>query len=245
MQRTRQPVGQGSGKVDFQVSQRIRAFGRYSWRDANINSEAALPLPSGSGGNFTCATTRQIALGTTFVQSNRSVLEVRFGWSSVHGLSRGFSWAPPVRSKPTHISGLPDDRRISGGLPTQIINGYTNLGRGAANPRVAVPIDVESKVNYTHLARRHSIKVGVNGIHMAQEVPDINPLYGSNTFAGQFTRPTGAAANNAYNVADFLLGLRSQCDLTNFSRCHRRSSARHALPVRAGRHSHASATGSP
>ncbi|MFN7983595.1 MAG: carboxypeptidase-like regulatory domain-containing protein, partial [Vicinamibacterales bacterium] len=136
---TDSPSDKASGKVDFQVSQRIRAFGRYSWRDANINSEAALPLPSGSGGNFTYATTRQIALGTTFVQSNRSVLEVRFGWSSVHGLSRGFSVGTTGALETYGISGLPTDPRISGGLPTQIINGYTNLGRGAANPQWQFP----------------------------------------------------------------------------------------------------------
>ena len=77
-----------------------------------------------AGGNFTVRNDPAgLRSAPPFVQSNRSVLDVRFGWSSVHGLSRGFSVAlPPVRSKPTAISGLPTDPRISGGLPTQIIN---------------------------------------------------------------------------------------------------------------------------
>ena len=214
---TDSPSDKASGKVDFQLSPRIRTFGRYSWRDANIDSEAALPLPSGSGGNFTYAKTKQVALGMTFVQNNRSVLEVRFGWSSVHGESRGKSVGTTGALEAYGIAGLPTDPRISGGLPTQIVTGYTNLGRGAANPQWQFPATWNPKVNYTHLFGRHSVKVGYEYIHMAQEVQDINPLYGSNTFSGQFTRPTGASASNVYNVADFLLGLRSQYDLTNFS----------------------------
>ena len=38
----------------------------------------------------------------------------------------------------------------------------------------------------------------------------MNPLYGRDQYAGQFTRPAGAAANNIYNLADFMFGLRSR-----------------------------------
>src|SRR5213078_3329024 len=34
-------------------------------------------------------------------------------------------------------------------------------------------------------------------------------------YSGQFTRPAGTAANNIYNLADFMLGLRSQYALSN------------------------------
>jgi len=44
----------------------------------------------------------------------------------------------------------------------------------------------------------------------------VNPLYGLDTYAGQFTRPAGVAANNIYNLADFMLGLRSQYALSTF-----------------------------
>jgi hypothetical protein len=39
---------------------------------------------------------------------------------------------------------------------------------------------------------------------------DVNPLYGLDSYTGQFTRPAGAASNNLYNLGDFMLGLRSQ-----------------------------------
>ncbi len=51
--------------------------------------------------------------------------------------------------------------------------------------------------------------------HIQTEVQDVNPLYGLDVYAGQFTRPTGAASNNVYNLADFMFGLRSQFGLSN------------------------------
>ena len=44
---------------------------------------------------------------------------------------------------------------------------------------------------------------------------DVNPLYGRDTYNGQFTRPAGAAASNLYNLADFMLGLRAQYALSS------------------------------
>jgi hypothetical protein len=44
----------------------------------------------------------------------------------------------------------------------------------------------------------------------------VNPLYGLDTYNGQFTRPAGATANNLYNLADFMLGLRAQYALSTF-----------------------------
>ena len=51
--------------------------------------------------------------------------------------------------------------------------------------------------------------------HIQTEVQDINPLYGRDQYAGQFTRPTGATANNLYNLADFMFGLRSTFAVSN------------------------------
>src|SRR4029078_12064572 len=47
------------------------------------------------------------------------------------------------------------------------------------------------------------------------EVQDVNPLYGRDTYNGQFTRPAGVASNNLYNLADFMLGLRAQYALSS------------------------------
>ena len=71
------------------------------------------------------------------------------------------------------------------------------------------------KVNYSRLQGRHSLKAGYEFQRIFTEVQDVNPLYGRDQYAGQFTRPAGAAANNLYNLADFMFGLRSTYALSN------------------------------
>ena len=113
------------------------------------------------------------------------------------------------------ITGLPTDPRVAGGLPTQLITGYSDLGRQATNPQWQYPTVYNPKVNYTWLSGRHSLKTGYEFQHIQTEVQDVNPLYGRDSYAGQFTRPAGAAANNLYNLADFMFGLRSTYALSN------------------------------
>jgi hypothetical protein len=53
-------------------------------------------------------------------------------------------------------------------------------------------------------------------------VQDVNPLYGRDSYSNQFTRPAGVASNNIYNLADFMLGLRSQYALSSVLVAHLR-----------------------
>ena len=212
---SRNPSNKAGGKIDLQATERLRLFGRLGWRNVDAKNEGALPLPSGVGYSNVYTRSKQLALGATYVQSERAVLEARFGWSAVRGGSNPASLTQASALELYGITGLPTDPRVSGGLPSQIINGYTSLGRGTAAPQWQWPSTWNPKVNYTWLRGHHSFKVGYEYIRIHQEVMDINPLYGSNTYAGQFTRPIGAAANNLYNLSDFMFGLRSQYDLSN------------------------------
>jgi len=113
------------------------------------------------------------------------------------------------------ISGLPTDPRVSGGLMTQQITGFSELGRQATNPQWQYPTVWNPKINYSWLSGRHSLKTGYEFQNIQTQVQDVNPLYGRDTYAGQFSRPAGAAANNLYNLGDFMLGLRSTYALSN------------------------------
>ena len=113
------------------------------------------------------------------------------------------------------LPGLPSDARIAGGLPTQIITGFSDLGRQATNPQWQYPTVYNPKINYTWTMKAHSFKSGYEFQKIDTEVQDVNPLYGRDTYNGQFSRPAGAAANNVYNLADFMLGLRAQYALSS------------------------------
>ncbi|HEV2666374.1 MAG TPA: TonB-dependent receptor, partial [Blastocatellia bacterium] len=102
------------------------------------------------------------------------------------------------------------------GLTTQTISGISQLGRQATNPQFQDPFNVNPRVNYTFSLGRHSLKTGYEYLAVNTDVQDTNPLMGLDTYSGQFTKPTGATPNNnLYNLADFMLGLRSQYEFAN------------------------------
>jgi hypothetical protein len=204
------------GKVDMRLSDRASIFGRFGWRDLNTVDQPPIPLPAGGAGNGTIyAQNKQLALGSTYVLGNASLFEARFGWSQTRGGKNPPALGSTSAFDEYGITGLPSDPRIAGGLPSQTITGYTALGRQSTNPQWQYPSVFNPKVNYTTLMGRQSIKAGYEFQRINTEVQDVNPLYGLDLYSSSFTRPTTAAASNLYNLADFMLGLRSQYALSN------------------------------
>jgi hypothetical protein len=211
------------GKIDLVLSPTTSAFARYGWRDLATTDQPPLPLPGGGAGNGQIyARNKQLALGATFTPGTTSLLEVRFAWSSTEGGKNPPGLGTTSALDAFGISGLPSDPRIAGGLPTQLITSFSDLGRQATNPQWQYPTVWNPKVNYTRLAGRHSVKTGYEFQGIATEVQDVNPLYGRDTYAGQFTRPVGVASSNIYNLSDFMLGLRSQYALSSVLVAHLR-----------------------
>jgi carboxypeptidase family protein/TonB-dependent receptor-like protein len=203
-------------KIDLHPSASTSLFGRYGWRDLHTEDQPLLPLPSGGAGNGTIyARSKQFVVGVTRTPSDSSVLEVRFGWSNTQAGKQPPALGSDSALNVYGIPGLPSDSRISGGLPTQLITGYSDLGRQATNPQWQYPTVWNPKVNYTWIAGRQSFKTGYEFQKVDVEVMDVNPLYGRDTYSGQLSRPAGAASNNLYNLGDFMLGLRSQYALSN------------------------------
>ncbi|MGE3274994.1 MAG: carboxypeptidase regulatory-like domain-containing protein [Vicinamibacterales bacterium] len=218
LQEQRNTTNKAGGKVDLQISPRLSAFGRYGWRDVDIWDDPNIPGPSGGAGNSqTYVRNKQLALGVTYQPTSLSLLEVRFGWSNTEAgknpaaLVRGDAPAEQLYG----ITGLPSDPRVAAGLPTQLITGFNDLGRQATNPQWQYPTVYNPKVNYSWLVGRHSLKSGYEFQYIQTEVQDVNPLYGRDQYSGQFSRPAGASANNQYNLADFMFGLRSTYALSN------------------------------
>ena len=207
------------GKVDYQFSPRLSAFARVGWRDADIFDNPPIAGPSGGAGNAqTYVTNKQVSSGLTYTPSGTSLFEARFGWSTTRAgknpaaLVFGEGRAEDVYG----ITGLPTDPRVAAGLPTQLITGYSDLGRQATNPQWQYPTVFNPKVNYTWLQGRHSLKTGYEFQRVLTEVQDVNPLYGRDSYAGQFSKAASTDPNNnLYNLADFMFGARSTYALSN------------------------------
>ncbi|MBY0495257.1 MAG: TonB-dependent receptor [Cyanobacteria bacterium] len=218
LQRFTNRTPKAGGKIDVQINPRLSLFGRVGWRDADIYDNPPIAGPSGGGGNAeTYVTNKQFSSGLTYTPTGSSLFEARFGWSNTRGgknpaaLFLGEQPAEVVYG----ITGLPSDPRVAAGLPTQLITGFSDLGRQATNPQWQYPTVFNPKINYTWLQGRHSLKTGYEFQRVLTEVQDVNPLYGRDSYAGQFSRPAGVTANNLYNLADFMFGLRSTYALSN------------------------------
>ena len=204
------------GRVDVQASSNLSFFGRYGFRNLTTDDQPNIPLPSGGAGNgHIYANNRQLVLGSTWVPTTTSLLEVRFGYSWTEAGKNPPALGTTSAFDEFGLPGLPTDDRIAGGLPTQLITGYSDLGRQATNPQWQYPTVYNPKINYTWTKNSHSFKSGYEFQRIDTQVQDVNPLYGRDTYNGQFSRPAGATSNNLYNLADFMLGLRAQYALSS------------------------------
>src|SRR5262249_20044623 len=148
-------------------------FVRIGQRKANILDEPPIPLPSGGAGNgFTYVMNQQLTAGINWTRNATQMFEFRFGVSRTQGGKKPVALGSPNASLTYGIPGLPNDPRAVGGLPSEIISGYSDLGRQATNPQWQYPTVVNPKINHTRLMGRHSLKMGYEYQHINTQIMD-------------------------------------------------------------------------
>jgi len=207
----------GDIRVDHYFSSKLTGFFRYSERQFTQTDTPVIPLPvgnDGSNGNVTIIN-KQGAGGVTYTLSPTSILEFRLGITHDVNGKWPIQIGLPNMQDAYGIPGLPTDPDLAGGLNTQNITGYAGMGRRSSTPQYQNPWVINPKVNYSKVFSQHTLKLGYEFETLHTEVLDFSPQYGQDVYGGQFSAPAGAAANNIYNIADFLLGARSTYSLTN------------------------------
>ena len=198
-------------KIDRNFSSALSTFVRLSQVKNNAFQAPNIPGPSGGNQNGVITVmSQQLVAGATDVVTTRGVLEVRLGISRTKaGKNPPYIGGPSMREV-YGITGLPEDRTLTGGLTPQSITGYSQLGRQATNPQFQNPTNINPRASYTWTPGRQTLKFGLEFSALNEDVNDTNPNYGLDSYTSQFSRPAGRASNNLYNLADFMLGLRSQ-----------------------------------
>ncbi len=220
----RDNVDKYDAKLDYQIQSTMTAFLRFSQRKDIAFFGPSDPGPAGGDANgFIHAIQQQAAVGYTWALSPTSLLEGRFAFDPVLAGKQ-----PPYLGGPSlpPNMGFRDYRsspNIAGGFnTTEIVTGFSNptFGRQATNPQFQNPTSFNPKLNYSLVKGRHSIKLGYEFLAIRTEVLDINPLYGSDTYNNQYSKPTCAQLGQAagctiaadatsYDLADFYFGLPS------------------------------------
>jgi hypothetical protein len=210
----------GDARLDYYLSSKINVFGRFSERSASIFTPPTVPGASGGASVTERVYDRQVTLGSTWTINAASVLEARLGLTRTEGSRSPAGKGSPTALEAYGITGLPNDTNLVGGLYPQTISGYTKMGQDNSSPQRQFPDLVNPKVNYSRTAGRHTLKAGYEYQAIATEEEDFHPKYGTDTYAGQFTRPVGVKSNSIYNVADFLFGARDSYQLNNIAVAH-------------------------
>ncbi|MDP9051823.1 MAG: TonB-dependent receptor [Acidobacteriota bacterium] len=212
----------GDLRFDWQINPQSSAFLRISDRKENGVNYPTIPIPlDGQTNGRIRILDQQIALGYTQLFGADKVLDVRLGLDRTKAGKYNLS----IGDKSFALPGLPSDPIVAGGLPSiGLSGGFTGFGRQSTNPQWQNPAIIDPKVNFTWVRGRHSLKFGYEYEHIWMAVEDNNPLYGSFTFSGGYSRctlandpgcsnPTTTVADNYW--ADFLFGTTSAYSLAN------------------------------
>jgi hypothetical protein len=200
----------GDGKLDYYWNEAVTSFFRYSHREANNFVDGAVPGPSGGNNNGNIyAINKSLAGGVTWTVDPTAMIEVRFGYTRTRAGKTPVNFGAEHIEDAYGITGLPKDKRVGGGLNSQSVSGFTAFGRQSSNPQFQHPDVYNPRVNLSKVLRRHTLKFGYEFQAINTEINDLAPVYGSSSYAGAFSRPAGAPANNVYYLADFLVGAQS------------------------------------
>jgi hypothetical protein len=204
-------------KVDQQFSPAMNGFIRFSHRKMDNFEPPPIPGETSSPANaYVEVLNQQWAGGVTRTISTNSLLEARIGVSRTKAGKEAFGTGTANMEEKYGITGLPTDTEFAGGLTQQSVTGWTAWGRQSSNPQFQDPLVVNARFNYSWIRGRHTLKSGYEYQRINTDVDDVHPKYGADTYGGQFSRPTGAAADApTYNLADFLVGARSTYELVN------------------------------
>ncbi len=215
----------GDGRLDYFMSPRTTIFGRYSKHKGDIVDASSIPGLAGGGGNGTIhAYNQQIAAGVTHSFTQNQIVDARIGFTWTQGGKTPYLAGQESLNAQAGIPGLPTDTSVIRALSSENVQGFTSWGAQNSNPQFQNPFVIDPKINYTWLKGRHSLKFGWEFLSLNTEIDDFNPVYGSETFNGAFSKygtPTSSDPNISTEVSqaayltDFLTGARATYQLNN------------------------------
>jgi hypothetical protein len=217
----------GDGRFDWAINDRETFFVRYSNRAESVLDPSPIPAPDyGKSNGNTNQANQQIAAGYTRILSTQSALDARIGFTWSQANRNPFDLGTNNILAAAGIPNAPTDPTIAGGLNTQSITGFTQLGRSDSTPTFVNPFAIDPKANYSLLHGKHSLKIGYEYQHISTVISNTHPQFGSDTYKGLFTEgtmkaltlPSGAtdpAYKQAWALADFAFGARSEYELSN------------------------------
>ncbi|MBM3786806.1 MAG: TonB-dependent receptor [Acidobacteria bacterium] len=200
----------GDFRYDHYFNSKWNAFGRYSHRLMENFEPPAIPGSSGGDSNGSVRVeNKQLAFGTTWTASPTSIWEFRLGVSRTDGGKFPVFVGTGTLAEKLNIPNAPNDKRFTGGVYRQAVNGYTAFGVQESNPQFQNPDVINPKVNYVKVLGKHTLKSGWEYQRVATQIDDFNPKSGRDSYSGRYSQIPGTANNNLQFLTDFFYGARN------------------------------------
>jgi hypothetical protein len=196
---------QGDLKIDYNLSQKDRIFGRWSqmYMTEPLNNTWAI---ANTGGNMTDEPGKNFGLGWTHTITPKLLNDFRTGFNWVD--FKQYTTANGVGNLGTTL-GIANGNTAGAGLPFLNISGFTGVGNiGAIQYLGDTVIQVSDSLAYTY--GRHLFHAGFqfNRYRLDTSYAGNSGAWGEMDFGGGFTQSVTAAGQSfgGAGVADFLLG---------------------------------------
>jgi hypothetical protein len=220
-----QDIDQGDVRLDHQFSDRDRAFlrGSFAKRDRFIPP----PFPGrANGGEYGTGTTTTdtwgAVLGYTHVLSKSTVNELRVGFNRVKsdvGIAPGGQQLPPPELL---VPGVAQDPLIDG-ITVFDPAGYSRVGDPEFIPTYTLTKELQFSDTLSLVRGRHSLKAGLQARRSAFDLFQVPDPRGKFSFSGEFTQDADHNEDTGDPLADALLGLSSQIDISNLTKVKNRT----------------------
>ena len=180
----------GDARVDYYLTDRLTTYFRYSHRLDEIFVPGNIPGPAGGNNNG------NVRILNQQIESRRHLdaqPDHDVGSAPGRHLDRGRQDAPrPGRAQSAgrqrHYRPA-QDPRVKGALNSQSVTGFSQFGRQGSNPQFQNPFVVNPKINFSARSWAATLcKIGYEYQRIDTAIDDFNPVYGSDSYSGQFSQ---------------------------------------------------------
>lgn len=196
-------------RADHQITERDKAFVRYSFQNTDRREPPVLddPVASGDFASNILIRGQNLVAGWSRIVGSALFSEFRFGYNRVRSDSVHPAFGIDANSQ-YGVKGVPNDPRFYGGLPHMQISRVTRLGGPFFRPQFQTSQVYQFSENLTWTRGSHNFKFGFEKRRDLVTYIDLRSLNGELNFNdGQYT---------GFGLGDFLLGLATVQRLTLF-----------------------------
>ena len=202
-------------RVDHGFSTNSKLYVRYSLTNRDDQVPGPYDAPLIGTTQFQQAIKDQfshnVAIGQTQVLGNNRVNEVRIGYNRIR--DDLFPWVTDTTPSGFGFKGIPEGRGVTG-LPRIQIGGFSNIGEAAFLPNFKISEVAQAGDTFSFLRGRHAFKVGANYRFIRSFFNISSQARGFYNFTGAFSQNPQARPNSGSGLADFMLGLPNNTQLS-------------------------------